>query len=67
MPTCTWDHIHLRSADPEDTAQWFERMLGAQVIRSLQQVQPRIDLKLGGANIFIAPVKPGDQTQTPFL
>src|SRR3989304_6364329 len=65
MPTCTWDHIHLRSADPEGTAQWFERMLGAQVIRSLQQGQPRIDLKLGGANIFIAPVAPGDAVNPP--
>ena len=65
MPTCTWDHIHLRSADPEGTAQWFERMLGAQVIRSMQQGKPRIDLKLGGANIFIAPVTPGDGVNPP--
>jgi lactoylglutathione lyase len=65
MPTCTWDHIHLRSADPEGTAQWFERMLGAQVIHSTQQGKPRIDLKLGGANIFIAPVAPGDGVNPP--
>ena len=39
-------------------------MLGAQVIRSTQQRKPRIDLKLGGANIFIAPVKPGDGVNT---
>jgi lactoylglutathione lyase len=60
MPTYTWDHIHLRSPDVEATAQWFERMLGAEVIRSMQQGKPRIDLKLGGANIFIAPVEAGD-------
>jgi lactoylglutathione lyase len=60
MPTYTWDHIHLRSPDVEATAQWFERMLGAEVIRSMQQGKPRIDLKLGGANIFIAPVETGD-------
>ena len=70
MPTVTWDHIHLRSPDPEATAQWFERMLGAQVIRSVQHGTPRIDLKLGGANIFIAPVTPGDGVnaapQTPY-
>jgi catechol 2,3-dioxygenase-like lactoylglutathione lyase family enzyme len=60
MPRLTWDHIHLRSPDPEATAQWFERMLGAEVIRSLQQGKPRIDLKLGGADIFIAPVTAGD-------
>src|SRR5262249_8164563 len=60
MPTYTWDHIHLRSPDPEATAQWFERILGAEIIRSMQQGKSRIDLKLGGANIFIAPVAAGD-------
>jgi len=60
MAKLTWDHIHIRTRDPEATAQWFERMLGAEVLRSMQQGQPRIDLKLGGANIFIAPVTPGD-------
>ncbi len=60
MPAITFDHIHLRSPDPEATAQWFERMLGAEVIRSMQQGKPRIDLKLGGARIFIAAVTPGD-------
>ena len=65
MPTLTWDHIHLRSPDPEGTAQWFERMLGAEVIRTVQQGQPRIDLKLGGAKIFIAPVKAGDGVNAP--
>ena len=50
----TWDHVHIRSPDPEATALWFERSLGAEVIRSMQQGKPRVDLKLGGANIFIA-------------
>ena len=41
-------------------AQWFEQKLGAEVVRTMQQGKPRIDLKLGGANIFIAPVETGD-------
>jgi catechol 2,3-dioxygenase-like lactoylglutathione lyase family enzyme len=57
-----FDHIHLRSPDPEATARWFAEMLGAEVIRSAPDGQPRIDLKLGGADIFIAPVPPGDGT-----
>lgn len=65
MPSMTWDHVHLRSPDPEATAQWFERMLGAEVIRSMQQGTPRIDMKLGGANIFIAPVEAGDGVNPP--
>jgi catechol 2,3-dioxygenase-like lactoylglutathione lyase family enzyme len=58
MATFTYDHIHLRSPNPEATAQWYERMFGAQVLRTMQQGKPRIDLKLGGANIFIAETTP---------
>jgi len=64
-PHVSWDHIHLRSPDPEATAAWFERMLGAQVIRSMAQGKPRVDLKLGGANVFIMPVAPGDGVHAP--
>jgi catechol 2,3-dioxygenase-like lactoylglutathione lyase family enzyme len=65
MATYTWDHIHLRTPDPEATAQWFERIFGAEIVRSMQEGAPRIDLKLGGANIFIAPVAPGDGVHPP--
>ena len=54
MAKYTWDHIHLRTTNPEATAQWYESKLGAEVIRTMQQGKPRIDLKLGGINIFIA-------------
>lgn len=65
MSKFTYDHIHLRSPDPEATAAWYERMLGAEVIRSRQDGQPRIDLRLGGASIFIAPVAAGDGVNPP--
>jgi lactoylglutathione lyase len=64
-PSYKWDHIHLRSPDPEATAAWFERILGAQVIRSMQEGKPRVDLKLGGADIFIMPVGAGDKVNPP--
>ena len=60
MPDFKWDHVHLRTPDPDATAQWFERMFGAEVIRSTQQGKPRVDVKLGGAMIFFAQVNPGD-------
>ena len=50
MTSFTFDHIHLFSPDPEATAAYYGRMFGAEVVRSMQQGQPRIDLKLGGAN-----------------
>jgi lactoylglutathione lyase len=65
MAKFTWDHIHLRTTNPEATAAWYERMLGAEVIRTTQQGAPRIDLKIGGANVFIAPVTAGDGVNPP--
>jgi lactoylglutathione lyase len=53
-----FDHMHILSPDVEATASWFERMFGAEVLRSVQQGKPRVDLKLGGVNIFVAPLAP---------
>src|SRR5258708_1017222 len=61
MPTVTWDHVHLRSPDPEATAAWLHDILGGEIIRG----PGRIDVKLGGANVFIAPVASGDGVNTP--
>ena len=61
MPTVIWDHVHLRSPDPEATAAWLENILGGEIIRG----PGRIDVKLGGANVFIAPVTAGDGVNTP--
>jgi catechol 2,3-dioxygenase-like lactoylglutathione lyase family enzyme len=65
MAKFTYDHIHLRSPNPEATAQWYERIFGAEVIRTMPQGKPRIDLKLGGANVFIAAVAAGDGVNPP--
>ena len=65
MATFKWDHIHLRSPDPEATAAFYERMFGAEVIRTMQQGKTRIDLKIGGASVFIAPVTAGDGVASP--
>ena len=65
MAKFTWDHIRLCSPNPEATAAFYERMFGAEVIRTMQQGKPRIDLKVGGANVFILPVVPGDKTNPP--
>lgn len=31
MPEVTWDHIHLRSPNPEATATWLRDILGAEI------------------------------------
>lgn len=65
MAKFTYDHIHLRSPDPEATAKYYERMFDAEILRTAQGGQPRIDLKLGGADIFIAQVPPGGGVNPP--
>ncbi len=52
MANYTWDHLHVRTADPEGTVRWFEENLGATVTRSTVDGKPRFDMKVGGANVF---------------
>ncbi len=56
MTAFKFDHIHVFTRDPEATAKWYEKMFGAEVIRTTPGGKPRVDLKLGGANIFILDV-----------
>ena len=65
MTSYTFEHIHLRSPDPEATAVWYERMFGAKVIRSVVQGAPRVDLDLCGATVFIAPVNEAKTAAAP--
>jgi lactoylglutathione lyase len=57
MPTYTYDHIHLRTRDPQAMAQYFNQMFDAKILESVQSDgRPRVDLDLDGLIIFIAPV-----------
>jgi catechol 2,3-dioxygenase-like lactoylglutathione lyase family enzyme len=70
MARFTFEHIHLRSPDPEATATFYERMFGARLIRSTQDGKPRVDVELGGMQVFIAAVvadgKTADPPETPY-
>lgn len=71
MAQFEFDHVHLRSPDPEATAGFYEKMFGARILRSVQNGKPRIDMDLCGATIFIAQVAPdaeiGKAPQSPYL
>ena len=57
--TYTYDHIHVRTKDPEGMANFFEIMFGATVLRLIQSDGvPRVDLDINGLAIFIASVPP---------
>jgi catechol 2,3-dioxygenase-like lactoylglutathione lyase family enzyme len=56
-PVYTYDHIHLRTRNPEATIQYYEQMFDAQRVEYVQSNgQPRVDLNLNGLTIFIAQV-----------
>ncbi len=67
MTAYAFEHIHLRSPDPDATADWFGRMFGAEIIRSTVAGSPRVDVKLGGMDIFIAPTKGATAPSHPHL
>ena len=59
MTEFAYDHVHLRSPDPEETARYYQRMFGAEIIKSVQSDgRERVDMKLGGVMMFIAKVEP---------
>ena len=63
-----YDHVHLRSADPDATARFFETMFGAKVTRdvyppgTLYPGQPRVAMSLGGQTVLLAPPHPHEPT-----
>jgi lactoylglutathione lyase len=66
METYSFDHIHLRSPNPDTTARFFETMFGAEVIRgiyppgTLYPGQMRVTMRVGGQKVLIAPTHPHD-------
>ena len=71
MTDFKFNHIHLRSPDPEGTAQYYEKMFGAQVTRSIHPPgtlfagQRKYVMDLGGQTILIAPKDPKRVTAEP--
>ena len=61
MQVYSYDHIHLRSPKPAETAQWYHRMFDAKIIETPQPSGPnRVDLDINGLTVFIARVAPDD-------
>ncbi len=57
MATYTYDHIHLRTRDPQGMAEFFHDIFDAQIIESVQSDGvARTDLDIDGLRVFIAPV-----------
>ncbi|MSP04792.1 MAG: VOC family protein [Acetobacteraceae bacterium] len=67
MPDYKFDHIHLRSCDPDAMGTYFEKMFGAEVRRdiyppgTLYPGQMRVRMKVGGQTVLVAPKHPTDK------
>ena len=54
MVTYTYDHVHLQSFEPMETARYFNKMFGAKILESIQSDgKPRVDLDINGFMIYI--------------
>ncbi len=50
-----FDHIHLKSPDPEATAKYYEYMFGAEILRlNYSDGEPRIGISFGGVLLYIS-------------
>ena len=67
MTEFAYDHVHLRSPDPDETARYYEQMFGAKIIKSVMSNGiERTDMNLGGVMIFIAQTPPdADLSEKP--
>ncbi|MBM3225152.1 MAG: VOC family protein [Candidatus Tectomicrobia bacterium] len=56
-PIYTYDHIHLRTKNPQATMEFYQKMFDAKPVEYVQSNgKPRVDLDLNGLTIFIAEV-----------
>src|SRR4051812_6037691 len=55
MTEFTYDHVHLRSPNPDETAAYFERMFAARILKwAMWTGLDGPAMNLGGAMVFIA-------------
>ena len=57
-----FDHIHLISQDAKAAAQWYQDVLGGEIIADYElRDAPQINVKLGGAVLIIRGQRPGEE------
>ena len=59
MVTYSYDHIHIRSREPMETARYFNKMFGAKILETVQtDGQSRVDIDINGLIVFLAQAEP---------
>ena len=62
-PAFAFDHVHIISKTPKESAQWYVDVLGADIAAdTIARGAAQIYVKLGGATIVIRGQRPGEAT-----
>ena len=58
----TFDHVHLISADPHATANWYVSMLDGEIIAEYElRDAPQINVRVGGMTVIVRGKRPGEK------
>ena len=65
-PAFKFDHVHIISADPKSSADWYVEMFGATIAAdTTARGAPQIFVSLGGMTILIRGQRPGEAPVSP--
>ncbi|MBL4720239.1 MAG: VOC family protein, partial [Alphaproteobacteria bacterium] len=65
-PAFEFDHIHILSQTPKESAQWYVDILGADITAdAIARGAPQIFIELGGKTIIIRGQRPGEAPALP--
>lgn len=60
-PAFEFDHIHIISQNPKDTANWYVQMFGADIVTDTEAYgAPQIFLEIGGKTLIIRGQRAGE-------
>lgn len=63
-PAFKFDHVHIISREPHQSARWYVEMLGATIVAdTMARGAPQIFVELGGMTILIRGQRPGEAPQ----
>jgi catechol 2,3-dioxygenase-like lactoylglutathione lyase family enzyme len=65
-PAFKFDHVHIISEHPHDSAKWYVEMFGATIAAdTVARGAPQIFVELGGMAILIRGRRPGEEPTAP--
>jgi catechol 2,3-dioxygenase-like lactoylglutathione lyase family enzyme len=65
-PAFEFDHIHIISETPHESADWYVQMFGADIVAdTVSRGAPQIFMEIGGKTIVIRGQRPGEDPTVP--